>query len=332
MRTSSSSALALLALLLGACNALLGLDGSEADADRDSVADAVDNCPLDPNPQQRDRDGNGLGDVCDCTASGRDADGDGVDDACDDCIGEPTGADTGGDGIDDGCEACAAATGTDLDGDGIDDACDACPRGADHDEDRDGIADACDNCPAEPNPDQAPAADGALGAACADGHLRAATFDGFAEQDPTVWPGTVLGWQWRDDGVELGEVTRSMQVAVTLPLDVEARGTTDGMVSVECRSGTSAARCTLRAERTLQLGIVQLSQAADHAEADLPAGTGPVRFRLRAGPTTSACDALDAAGTVVASAQLAMGPQRCEVIKVVSLGASRLEYIWVATE
>jgi hypothetical protein len=35
------------------------------DGDRDGVADSADNCPSDPNPDQRDSDGDGKGDVCD---------------------------------------------------------------------------------------------------------------------------------------------------------------------------------------------------------------------------------------------------------------------------
>lgn len=36
-----------------------------ADSDLDSVGDNSDNCPLDPNPDQLDSNGNGIGDVCD---------------------------------------------------------------------------------------------------------------------------------------------------------------------------------------------------------------------------------------------------------------------------
>ena len=56
----------------------LGLDGSGAvrpnaaacavpgaDSDADGVLDLVDNCPLDPNPDQIDSDGDTLGDACD---------------------------------------------------------------------------------------------------------------------------------------------------------------------------------------------------------------------------------------------------------------------------
>lgn len=35
------------------------------DADGDRVPDAVDNCPAAPNPDQRDTDGDGAGDLCD---------------------------------------------------------------------------------------------------------------------------------------------------------------------------------------------------------------------------------------------------------------------------
>ena len=37
----------------------------DVDTDGDGVADSVDNCPALPNPEQRDADGNGVGDLCD---------------------------------------------------------------------------------------------------------------------------------------------------------------------------------------------------------------------------------------------------------------------------
>jgi hypothetical protein len=39
----------------------------DTDADDDGVPNAVDNCPTDPNPEQSDVDGDGIGDVCDDT-------------------------------------------------------------------------------------------------------------------------------------------------------------------------------------------------------------------------------------------------------------------------
>lgn len=50
-----------------------------ADEDQDGVPDAFDNCPLDPNSDQTDTDGNGIGDVCELLISvlGRQRPGDG---------------------------------------------------------------------------------------------------------------------------------------------------------------------------------------------------------------------------------------------------------------
>ncbi len=119
----------LLVLHLAGCSRLLGLDEAEVDPGNDSDGDGVpfelDNCPLLPNPDQADRDGDTIGDVCDsCDACGvdgalgpdardcgsHDEDGDGKGDACDPC---PVRADVAGDGGD-----------ADADGDGVGDGCD----------------------------------------------------------------------------------------------------------------------------------------------------------------------------------------------------------------
>merc|ERR1712130_701303 len=92
---------------------------STAAADSDGVPDVTDNCPKDANPNQKDADGNGVGDAC------QDSDGDGVTDAKDNC---PSAANTNQ---------------LDSDNNGIGDAC--------QDSDKDGILDTSDKCPNDPN-------------------------------------------------------------------------------------------------------------------------------------------------------------------------------------
>ena len=61
------------------------------DSDRDGVADDADNCPAADNPEQFDRDGDGIGNACDvCLERPEpipDEDGDTIGDDCDDCPG-----------------------------------------------------------------------------------------------------------------------------------------------------------------------------------------------------------------------------------------------------
>jgi hypothetical protein len=61
--------------------------GQPGDYDGDGVPDVLDNCNTHSNPDQRDHDNDGRGDVCDVCPhlpdSGADSDGDGVGDACD---------------------------------------------------------------------------------------------------------------------------------------------------------------------------------------------------------------------------------------------------------
>ena len=72
-----------------------GEDGEreDHDRDRDGVEDCLDNCPDVYNPDQQDRDGDGMGDACDCRDEDRedDRDEEGEDDRDDDLEGRMTG-------------------------------------------------------------------------------------------------------------------------------------------------------------------------------------------------------------------------------------------------
>src|SRR5450631_769646 len=72
------------------------------DTDGDGIDDSVDNCPLVVNPDQKDTDGDGIGDACD-----PDIDNDGVLNAKDNCplVYNPDQADSDGDGIGDACDS-----------------------------------------------------------------------------------------------------------------------------------------------------------------------------------------------------------------------------------
>lgn len=71
------------------------------DQDQDGVLDGFDNCPMTPNADQRDTNGNGIGDACE-----RDTDGDGVPDHRDNCpeVANPGQQDADNDGQGDACE------------------------------------------------------------------------------------------------------------------------------------------------------------------------------------------------------------------------------------
>jgi arylsulfatase A-like enzyme len=160
------------------------------DSDMDGIPNTSDNCLHFPNPEQKDRDGDMVGDMCDeCTDTDgdgygdpgfskdtcagdncpnepnpgqEDADRDGRGNECDNCFETPNGSKIGTclGGLNDGwrCsvdEFCGAdgfcsMDQEDLDGDDMGDVCDQYPD----DYDNDSIDDLDDNCPLAKNPGQ----------------------------------------------------------------------------------------------------------------------------------------------------------------------------------
>jgi Thrombospondin type 3 repeat len=94
---------------------------ADVDADDDGIPDVVDNCPVHPNADQSDGDGNGVGDACDIPDfagdDDSDGDGDGVGDLVDNCPLTPNPGQENGDGVGagDACEPlCPSSAGASL--------------------------------------------------------------------------------------------------------------------------------------------------------------------------------------------------------------------------
>jgi hypothetical protein len=108
------------------------------DIDGDGFCIELDNCPGEYNPNQKDSDWDGFGDVCDI------------------CLNDPLG-DEDNDGFCgdlDNCPLIKNIFQDDSDNDGIGNLCDLCPNDPNNDIDSDKICEEIDNCPDKNNPDQ----------------------------------------------------------------------------------------------------------------------------------------------------------------------------------
>ena len=143
-----------------------GIGDACSDDDGDSIVGNTDNCPTVANPGQTDKNANSIGDACEF-----DTDTDGIPDGIDNAIRVPnpdqkdTDSDTIGDVIDN-CKLYNPDQ-LDLDKNGRGDVCDRDEEyKKKNDSDRDGILDFSDNCPKVPNPDQTDIDRDGIGDAC----------------------------------------------------------------------------------------------------------------------------------------------------------------------
>lgn len=236
------------------------------DVDGDGVKNEVDNCYSERNADQRDTDGDGLGDRCDA-----DADNDGVANASDNCP-----AKANADQKDDGSESGTAGNGIgdacdrDSDGDTFqdpDDNCfevpnrdqrdndlDASGDACDPDDDDDGIFDGRDNCPLVYNYEQFDEDRDGRGAACdAD--------DGSAASGPAAGGGISPGAQADESPPKISVSLARRQRLASVEAGV--------VVRIHCSEACAATASLVADRRTARALRLPRSRIAARATAQL---------------------------------------------------------------
>jgi ferredoxin len=271
-------AVVLLALL---CCLLTGSAAyaTPTDTDNDTVPNGADNCEFVPNTNQADRDGDGVGDVCD------DSDGDDIYDAVDNCptVANDDQIDHDGDGSGDACDI-------DDDDDFVDDAEDNCPTTANPDQsnaDGDGFGDVCDDTP-WPNNGAPPAGPGAPGSpvvpvdcyySCAP---PAPAPSGTASSAPLLSkPSLSRSKVTRRKSATLRlRISRAATVRLTVTRKTRHGYRSAGVVSLKRSAGASRYKLSARfGNRKLRRGAYKLKVVA--LDGRLASRTYTLRFRVR---------------------------------------------------